>query len=51
MKIVAENIFPPIPVRAFDWVAHYDDPEGPCGYGETRDAAIRDLLDNHPKED
>lgn len=47
-KIVTDNIFPPIPSRQFDWLAHYDDPEGPTGYGPTEQDAIDDLLLNHP---
>ncbi len=49
MKIVTHYEFPPIPVRHFDWCAHYDDPEGDTGWGATEDAAISDLLQNHPR--
>jgi hypothetical protein len=48
MKIVTEYWAKPIPIRAFDWVAHFDDPEGPTGYGPTEQAAIDDLVLNHP---
>lgn len=48
-KIVTEHVYPPIPVRFMDWVAHYDDPEGPSGRGTTEAEAIRDLMDNHPR--
>lgn len=48
-KIVTENVYPPIPVRFMDWVAHYDDPEGPTGTGATEAEAVRDLMDNHPR--
>jgi hypothetical protein len=49
-KIVTENVYPPIPIRQFDWAAHYDDPEGPVGWGATREAAIADLINNYPRE-
>ena len=48
MKIVTENIYPPIPIRQFDWVAHCDDEEGPTGTGATEQEAIDELLTNHP---
>lgn len=41
--IITNNIYPPIPIRQFDWVA-YRDPEGWCGYGATEAEAIADLL-------
>ena len=46
-KIVTVNIYPPIPVRTFDWTAYYDGDEeaGPAGYGATEEAAVRDLLE------
>lgn len=47
-KIVTENVYPPIPLRQFDWVAHYDDEEGPTGTGATEQEAIEELLTNHP---
>jgi hypothetical protein len=48
LKIVTENIFPPIPSRAFDWCAYYDGIEDAAGYGPTEQAAIDDLVLNHP---
>lgn len=36
-------VFPPIPIRQFDYVA-YRDPEGKYGYGQTAEQAIEDLL-------
>ena len=35
------HIFPPIPIRNFDWIA-YDDgnEEGPTGFGRTQQDAI-----------
>lgn len=49
MKIVTEYVYPPIPIRSFDWCAHYDDPEGPCGYGATETEAIADLTENYER--
>ena len=51
IKIVTENPYPPIPIRQFDWVAHYDDPEGVCGYGPTEAEAIADLKENYPPDE
>jgi hypothetical protein len=47
MKIVTENIYPPIPIRIFDWVAYFEgqEKEGLRGYGATKDEAIKDLMD------
>lgn len=50
MKIVTSHVSPPIPYRGADWCAHYDDPEGPVGYGETEQQAIDDLRDTHPRD-
>ena len=49
-KIRTENVFPPIPTRLFDWCATYDgyEPGDPIGWGATKDAAIKDLLDEFP---
>lgn len=48
-RIVTSHIFPPIPVRDFDWCAHYDGEEeaGNYGYGHTEAEAIQDFIDNH----
>lgn len=47
MKIVTENIYPPIPDRRFDWLATYDnyEPGSPQGWGRTELEAISDLID------
>jgi hypothetical protein len=54
MNIVTNFDFPPISVRCFDWCAHLDDYDGApdsgivgnwLGHGETKEAAIADLLD------
>jgi hypothetical protein len=47
-RIVTHYEYPPIPVRHFDWCAHYDDPEGPTGHGATEQEAINDLLSEYP---
>jgi hypothetical protein len=43
-------VYPPIPVRDFDWEAWYDnlDESGPVGRGPTKEAAIADLLQQDP---
>jgi hypothetical protein len=44
------NIYPPIPVRQFDWQAWYADEgeeSGNYGYGETEAKAIEDLRDKN----
>lgn len=47
-KIVTHCEWPPIPIRSFDYCAHYDDPEGPTGWGATEAEAVNDLLTNYP---
>lgn len=44
-KIVTERVFPPIPLRQFDWCAWFDGEEehGPQGWGRTEHDAIADL--------
>ena len=47
-KIVTHHEHPPIPTRAFDWSAHFENyEEGPYGYGPTEAEACRDLTDNY----
>ena len=48
MKLVTDYWAKPIPPRQFDWVAHYDDEEGPSAYGRTEQEAINALLSDHP---
>lgn len=45
-KIVTSHVFPPIPIRDFDWCAFYDGDEesGFRGWGKTEQAAIDDLI-------
>lgn len=56
-KIRTDFIYPPIPIRSFDWQAVYDndepDDEGRMahGNGATETEAIVDLIENHPRED
>ena len=58
MKILTEFIFPPIPLRQFDWSATYDDYDGApdsgnrgeIGYGRTEQEAIDDLKENYPRD-
>lgn len=51
MTLKTEFVYPPIPIRSFDWSA-YDDDDCMCsechptiGYGETKQAAVADYLD------
>ena len=47
MKIRTEYVYPPIPIRQFDWSAVDDDtyePGCPIGSGRTEQEAIDDLL-------
>lgn len=50
--IKTEFVYPPIPIRSMDWQAWYDgeeDEQMDVGRGETEEAAIRDLIINHPR--
>lgn len=44
-KIVTNFVYPPIPLRQFDWTAWRDGEEenGPTGFGATEAEAIADL--------
>ena len=53
-KIVTSHVYPPIPDRQFDWLAHYEgDDEYPHlhGYGPTEAEAIDDLKRLHAELD
>lgn len=50
-KIVTSYVRPPIPTRNCDWCAHYDDEEGPTGWGATEAEAIADLTEGYPPDD
>jgi hypothetical protein len=44
VNLIVENVYPPIPDRSFDWCAYdLDSPEGPQGYGPTKERAIEDF--------
>lgn len=46
IKVRTENVYPPIPVRQWDWSAVDDntyEPGCPIGWGRTEQAAIDDL--------
>jgi hypothetical protein len=48
-KIVTSFMYPPIPIRAFDWCAWFDDEgaeAGRYGYGATEAEAILDFKQN-----
>lgn len=50
MKIKTEFVYPPIPIRRFDWSAidedtYNGDPTDPIGFGHTRAEAVQDLLE------
>lgn len=49
MRIKTQFVYPPIPIRSFDWSAvddnTYDGPGSPIGWGPTEQAAIDDLLE------
>ena len=47
LTIVTIHEYPPIPLRCWDYRAHvkdYDEETGISGWGETPEAAIKDLL-------
>lgn len=50
-KIVTSYWAKPIPIRGFDWCAHFDDDEPNddgqmlCGWGATEVAAVAELLE------
>ena len=44
-EIVTTFVYPPIPLRSFDWRATRDEENGPCGWGETEQEAIDLLLE------
>lgn len=50
-KILTSFVYPPIPIRSFDWVAYFDGYDGAPdskdihGTGATEQEAIDDLLE------
>lgn len=51
--VVTSFVYPPIPVRSFDWCAYFDGEEerGEYGWGEDEEAARADLLTNWGPEE
>lgn len=51
--IKTQHVYPPIPIRFFDWCAFYEGREehGQFGWGRTEAEAIADLKLNYPEED
>ena len=47
-KIITHHVYPPIPIRSFDWCAYFDGHEEAGGYGSgaTEQEAIKDLSEN-----
>lgn len=43
--IRTEHVFPPIPIRRFDWLAYVDPEFGPFGKGATEQEALADLTE------
>lgn len=45
MKIITEHVYPPIPIRIFDWCAFYEgcEEEQNYGWGKTKEEAIENL--------
>jgi len=51
-KIITTHVYPPIPLRQFDWQAHYageEDERYDAGHGRTEAEAVVDLLENYPR--
>lgn len=44
-KIITEFVYPPIPIRQWDYVAYFEgeEEEGHRGWGSTEEEAINDL--------
>lgn len=49
-RIITSHVYPPIPVRDFDWCAYLEgeEEEGRYGYGRTRELAVLDFIDSYP---
>lgn len=49
IKVRTEHVYPPIPIRDYDWCAvddnTYDGDGCPIGWGRTEQAAVNDLID------
>lgn len=46
-NIVVVHVYPPIPLRSFDWCAYYegDEENGDRGWGTTKEEAVKSLLE------
>lgn len=42
-KIITSFVYPPIPIRQFDWCAFTDEESGRYGWGKTEAEAIEDF--------
>ena len=51
--IIVDFVYPPIPIRAFDYCAFFEGEEERAryGYGPTKEAAIADLLAEFVEEE
>lgn len=51
--IHTEHIYPPIPLRHFDWMAWRGDyePGVTTGYGATREQAVQELLERESMQE
>jgi hypothetical protein len=49
MKIITDYVYPPIPIRDFDWCAFYEGEEESqnYGWGKTEEEAIKELKENY----
>lgn len=53
-RIITSFVYPPIPMRYFDWCAYrdgYEEPGNPCGWGSTEQIAIDDLLEQEEEDE
>lgn len=50
--IITDHVYPPIPMRNYDWCACYENDEefGPQGWGRTEEDAIADLIESEREE-
>lgn len=51
-RIVVTFVYPPIPIREFDYQAHYageEDEQMDVGHGRTAADAVVDLIENYPR--
>lgn len=54
-RVITTFVYPPIPIRRFDWQASYDGDEPndaggmATGHGATAAEAVVDLIENYPR--